>query len=173
MAGDSGVFDTESGAFTTMKTTKVWRWDDILFGVAGSPRATQIIQHWLPSKGVIDQFAAHDGTVENYMVTCLLPAIKNLFDEHGFGEHENDVASMDATFLVGAREQLFELQSDYAMMAVSPSYHSIGSGRDTALGALDILVKSKKSPENILKEALLATEKHNAFVRRPFVFVST
>jgi ATP-dependent protease HslVU (ClpYQ) peptidase subunit len=173
MAGDSGGFETESGSVTLSRTVKVWKLGQIVFGSAGSYRAIQIIQHWLPNKGIAEKFDASDSSVDSFMVTSLLPTMKSLLEEHGFGETENEHTSMDAVFLIGAKGQLFELQSDYSMITVAGPYHAVGSGRDIATGALDILNKSKKSPENILKEALITAEKYNAFVRRPFVFVST
>jgi ATP-dependent protease HslVU (ClpYQ) peptidase subunit len=167
LAGDSGGFETDSGSIALSRTVKVWRWGQIVFGGAGSYRAIQIIQHWLADKGVSAQFAVHDGSAENFMVTSLLPAMKGLLEEHGFGEVENDHASMDAVFLIGAKGQLFEFQSDYSMISIEAPFHAIGSGRDVAIGALDILNKSKKAPDNLLKEALITAEKYNAFVRRP------
>lgn len=173
LAGDSGGFETDSGAVMLSRTAKVWKWEQLVFGGAGSYRAIQIIQHWLSDKGVVKQFDSHDGTVESFMVICLLPTMKKLLEEHNFGETENEHASADVAFIVGAKGQLFEFQSDYSMISVAQPFHAIGSGRDIAIGALNVLNKTKKTPENILKEALASAEKFNAFVRRPFVFAHT
>ena len=173
LAGDSGGIESESGAITLSRTVKVWKWGPLLFGGAGSYRAIQIIQHWLCDQEVATQFAVQEVTVEKFMVTSLLPAMKRILEEHSFGEIENEHASIDAAFLIGAKGQLFEFQTDYSMIAVGTPFHAIGSGRDVAMGALDVLNKTKKAPETILKDALNTAEKYNAFIRRPFVFVNT
>jgi len=174
LGADTGAYDSDGGGEVLMtNTAKVWRWEDFVFGTAGSYRAIQILHRWLPDPELLMQFQAAT-SVENFMVLRLVPAIKELFETHNHGTKTNDESEHGSTLLIGAKGKLFALYADYAVLQIRIAYHAIGAGGAAALGAMYVLTQNTRlRPETILERALAASEEHCVYVREPFTIVST
>ena len=174
LGADTGAYDADdAGGVLVTNTAKVWRWEDFVFGTAGSYRAIQILHRWLPDSELLMQFQAAD-SVEDFMVLKLVPAIKEVFETHNYGTQINGEAVHGSTLLIGARGKLWALYDDYAVLQIRSTYHAIGSAADTGLGAMYVLTSNTRlRPETIIERTLEAAAAHCAYVRGPFTIVST
>lgn len=158
---------------------KVWSERGFVFGGSGSYRAIQLVRHYLDYSDLEKKHQETEDT-EAFMVKEMVPAIKQVFENHGFSKKSNEVSSQDSDFLIGVGSDLYTLQDDYATLEVVGPFYAIGSGNTYALGALDILTQSLAQNSfdtqtfdpnsEILRRALQASAKLCATVNEPYTF---
>lgn len=164
IGGDS--LASGSSDSTVIRTPKVFRTGDFLFGVCGSLRAIGLLR-----------FAFHPPSrpfamdLECYFMTEFLNALRQCFYDGGFTHESSNVESFYGGMLIGYRGRLFEMGGDFGVLEPLHGYSAIGSGGDFALGAL-YATQRTRSPVNRLMYALSAAEEHGQGVRRPFVVES-
>lgn len=148
------------------KQPKVFRVDEFIFGYTSSFRMGQIIEHYFstPEKTEgMDDFA--------YMVKRVVPHIKSLFRDHGYGT-EKDGEFIGGVFLIGYNSRLYEIQSDFQVGENISMVNGVGCGDDLAMGAMSALEDSGLSGKDIVMKALKIAESMSAGVRGPFHIVS-
>jgi hypothetical protein len=150
------------------KDAKMFRTGGYLVSFTGSYRMGQLLQYELtlnpPFPGV-DPFA--------YMVSVVIPAIRNTFKEGGFLARENE-REEGGVFLVGFSGRLFFVHSDFQVGETITPYFAVGSGAQNALGALHAAYTltppaNALQAKSILLTALSAAALWNAAVREPFL----
>ncbi len=133
-----------------------------LIGSAGSARARQLLQHvWKPP--------LHDPSKSDleYMVTDVAEGIRACLKGGGYAAKDNEHEKFDSAFLIGYRGQLYAVYGDYQVEIEQAAFNAIGSGAETALGAMQ--VTQDVEPKERIRMALCAAERFNAGVRGPFV----
>lgn len=143
---------------------KVFRKGNMIFGFTTSYRMGQLIRYKLD----IPEFRSDKKSIEEYMYTEFIDAVRKTLKEGGFAKINNGEES-GGTFLVGFSGRLFEVSDDFQILEPADKFYSCGSGMYYALGALHILKEDRSMPaEDKIKKALEAAEYYNPYVRRPF-----
>lgn len=154
---------------------KVFRVGELLIGMAGSPRAADLIRYKLelpfrdPRSGPDDD--------HRYLVTDVASAVKNLIWKSGAEDEDQDTL-MAAVGLIGYRGRLYDMHGDYQVGQNRMPYGAVGSGGHVALGVLYALHTSSPSPalsepRSALEIALAAAEEFTPYVRKPWTYVTT
>jgi ATP-dependent protease HslVU (ClpYQ) peptidase subunit len=148
--------------------SKMFRHGDLLMGVAGSNRASQLLQYNL----VIPEHPAGMDT-RQWLITAFVPAVRVCLKEGGFAKKENEVESTtDGVALIGYRGALWTLHTDYQIASYRDAFTVIGCGDEHALGALAALVGDPLPPTEKLRRALQVAADLNMGVRPPFDYVT-
>lgn len=143
------------------KDRKIFKKGEMLFGVCGSYRIMQVLRFCL-------EIPKHEHGLDTfeYMVTKLVPAIRDCLASHGAKKKENEVSAQSASYLIGYRKRLFEIEGDFQVGEVFGQFNAAGCGADIAMGSL--FSSRITSPKEKLLESLRASEAFSAGVRRPF-----
>lgn len=108
-----------------------------------------------------------------YMVKTFIPNLINLFQNNIKREAETD---RGANFLLGANNQLFEIQPDYSVLVPERGFAVAGCGGDVAMGSLITTTKyfdDNLSPKDHILYALRAAADYCCGVSGPFVIINT
>lgn len=108
-----------------------------------------------------------------YMVKTFIPNLINLFQNNIKGEAETD---RGANFLLGANNQLFEIQPDYSVLVPERGFAAVGCGGPVAMGSLITTTKyfgDNLSPKDHILYALRAATDYCCGVSGPFVIINT
>ncbi len=162
IAGDSAAVGNLS--LTIRKDRKVFRNGDFLIGFTTSFRMGQLLQHTFKPPECPSWDEEH--TIERYMATTFVDAVRDCFKAGGFAQKNSEQES-GGMFLVGFQGRLFCIFSDYQVGEALDGYDAIGCGSDIALGVLYATPTMK--PKKRLELALQAAEHHSAGVRLPFI----
>jgi len=160
-AGVSGL------SVSVRKDPKVFKRGEFIFGFTSSFRMGQLLMC-----GDLDlkkQKENEDTYV--YMVSTFIDSVRYLFKKGGFLNIDNNEES-GGTFLVGYKNRLFSIESDFQVGEVYDEYCAVGCGENYALGSLYTTKNLELTPEIRINKALEAAEYHNAGVRKPFNMVS-
>jgi len=121
--------------------------------------------------------------MERFLVTQLVPVVRQTFADHGFSKTARFTSPADPTvseegqevgglFLLGVAGQIFEIRQDYQVARPAARYSAVGHGAPVALGALHALEEFPElSLQDRARQALEAAEAYSAAVRGPFHFV--
>jgi len=147
---------------------KVFINNNCIIGISGSPRMGQLLRYsFIPPKLYTED------NIMSYMVNDFINGIRNTFKNAGFSEKINDVESFgNSYFMVGIKNKLFTIFSDYQVDEHSLPFTAIGSGQEYALGSLFSTINLEISPEEKIKIALDASSTFNPFVRPPYTILS-
>lgn len=104
--------------------------------------------------------------IYRYMTVDFINAVRDCLKTGGWAKKDSEKES-GGVFLVGYRERLFVIDSDYQVGETLDGYMAVGSGDQVALGAL--YAAQKLPPLVRIRLALEAAERWNAGVRGPFV----
>lgn len=142
---------------------KVFRNGPMLFGVAGSPRLSQLLQYALT-------IPDHDPRVgfDKYLTTTFIDAVRECLKKYGCAEKEKEVeqAAGHSAWLVASEGQLRAVYADYQIGIPSEGFIAVGCGDQIARGALYATPHLKGRERAEL--ALQAAERCSAGVRAPF-----
>jgi len=160
MGGDSLV---SSGGYSRIKREKkVYRVDEFLIGSAGSIRGSNLLRFSLniPKNTGKDNF--------KYMVTVVVPIIRDLFKDEGYSKVDNNVEGINAQLLIGYRGVVYNLYGDFQVDIYAEDFTAVGSGKTYAVGAMEALNKTTLSPKEKIISALEIVGKYNTFVGAPY-----
>lgn len=153
---------------TIRKDPKVFRNSELLIGITSSFRMGQIMRF----KFVPPPIPAGMDLYE-YMVVHFVDRVRAALKEGGFAEVQNSV-ERGGNFIVGVRERIFTIGTDFQVGENVEGFASVGSGADYALGALDTLrTLPNLSGEQIVERALQTAAKFTGSVRAPFVILAS
>lgn len=173
MAGDH--IGTDGYDVEVQSRSKVFRNGDFVVGYTSSFRMGQLLEHvWEPPK---KHKECKD--IMTYMVKCVVPSIIKLFEENKFMRVVSDSnasarksvngQAYGGEFLIGYKNHLFKIQSDFAVLECIKPYDSIGAGEDYAKGAFEIMSNLnylfQYEPKTLLAEVLKAVENQSALVK--------
>jgi len=161
MGGDSAfVSDWD---MTILPNQKVFIRSGAVFGVAGNPRALNLLRYHMQIP------PTQEADLLSYMATSFLDAMRECFKSNGYAVKDNEFEYIGSNILVGCAGKLFSYDSNYYVSEVS-DYTAIGSGAVAALGAM--YATPKVSPAKRVQIALEAAERLSIGVRGPFQIVS-
>lgn len=108
-----------------------------------------------------------------YMVKTFIPNLITLFRNNIPSESETN---RGANFLLGAKNQLFEVQNDYSVLVPEHGFTAVGCGENVAMGSLITTTNyfsDNLSPVDHILFALRATADVCCGVQGPFVIINT
>ena len=144
--------------------------DEIVFGGTTSFRMLQLLQY---SNSLFDELSVSKNKIDHeYMVSKFIPNLQKLFSEGGFEEVNNGVKE-SGVFLLGYKDNLFKVQSDYSVLENETNYNACGCGEDFALGSLKTTEGMDISPEVKIRKALQAASAFSTGVAPPFIIINT
>lgn len=107
------------------------------------------------------------------MTTKFIDKVRRHFKEGGYIKVDSSRES-GGFFLVGYKNRLFEVDSDFQVGESYTPYTSLGCGADYALGVIYGLREEKaEDPKGLIIKALEAAEFFSGGVRAPFNIVNT
>jgi ATP-dependent protease HslVU (ClpYQ) peptidase subunit len=161
MGGDSaGVAEYD---LTTRADPKVFANGSFLIGYTSSFRMGQLLRYKFKPP-----YHRPEISIEEYMMTDFIDAVRQCFKDNGYAEVNNNRETA-GIFLVGYRDRLFMIGSDYQVGESLNKFDAVGCGGVFALGSLN---STAGDPKERIRKALETAEKFSAGVRGPFVILS-
>ncbi|MDB5042182.1 MAG: hypothetical protein JWN27_2908 [Candidatus Eremiobacteraeota bacterium] len=156
-----------SGLRVTQRVApKVFINGPMVFGFTSSFRMGDLLQHAFT---VPEQRGSE--SVDKYMRTTFIDAVRSCLKTGGFARKENEV-ERGGTFLVGYEGRLFYIDSDYQVGESTDGFDAVGCGDEFARGAMAILRAGPSvDVEAKLRRALEVAAKYSGGVSPPFAFV--
>lgn len=148
------------------KDPKVFKVGDFVIGCTSSFRMIQLLRFSLQLPKVYP-----DADIYQYMCTEFINAVRTCFRNGGFLRLDSNVES-GGKFLVGYKDRLFVIESDYQVGENEKKYDAVGCGEPFALGALDAMADNIPAEEMINKALIIAAYRSGG-VRPPFIIEST
>jgi ATP-dependent protease HslVU (ClpYQ) peptidase subunit len=144
IGGDSA----SSSALEIEKTRvkKVFRRGRFLIGYTTSFRMGQILQYQLEVTKQVDEQSDLE-----YLSTTFIDAVRKCLKVGGFRKTENEQEE-GGEFLVGYKDKLYTVYSDFQVNTNADGFAAIGCGASYALG--NMWGSSNKRPEKRIKQAL-------------------
>lgn len=145
---------------------KIYRVGAMIIGFTTSFRMGQLLGYSL-------SLPLHhsDVTVERYMATAFIDAVRSCLKTGGFAKSENGVES-GGDFIVAYQRRLFIVHSDYQIAETTNDYAAVGCGFDLALGSLHTSGSAKArslfTAEERVRLALEAADTFSAGVCAPY-----
>jgi ATP-dependent protease HslVU (ClpYQ) peptidase subunit len=139
-----------------------------LFGFAGSYRMGQLLMY---ANGLLDRRDEQNINHE-YLVTKFIPNVRSLFQSQGF-ERNNSGEAEGGVFILGIKDKLYGVYSDYQVAESSYNYLAMGSGECHALGSLHTTEDLDMKPEERIIKALLVAQEFAVGVEAPFYIMNT
>ena len=147
--------------------SKVFKNGSFVMAFTTSFRMGQLLQHkFKPPRHLSAK------TVEEYMVTTFVDAIRKCFKNAGFATKTGRGEEQGGQFLVGYKGRLFTIEVDYQVAEQEQPYAAVGCGAQVALGSLHTSDGMGVTPNGRLLLALEAAQEHIALVVGPFRFVA-
>lgn len=157
MGGDSAGVDGLN--ITIRADEKVFTNGPFIIGFTTSFRMGQLLRYkFSPPEQTI-----HQDNMQ-YMVTTFIDAVRKCFEDNEFGEKRKG-----GNFLVGYREQLYNIDVDFQVGIPGILYDAVGCGSNIALGAM--YAASKLDPNKRIITALEAASAFSGGVAPPFRIV--
>ena len=145
-----------------IKQSKVFAKGEFLIGYTTSFRMGQIIERFLTPPPILPNKKLY-----YYMIDDFVPAIMKILKDHNWATNK-DNKETGGVFIVGIRDSLFKIQSDYSINEYHDDFMTCGCGEDHANGSLfnDTLNKAA------VIRALKAASHFSAMVGPPFKVLS-
>lgn len=107
-----------------------------------------------------------------YIVTKFIPNIISLFESGGYAKN-NSGEKKGGIFLLGYKDKLFKIESDFQVGESMLNYDACGCGEDYALGSLATSESMDTTPIDRIHKALQAASKFSPGVAPPFYIMNT
>ena len=159
------------------KDRKVFKTGEFLIGTTGSPRAHQLLQFNLSinidtaSKKKFD----FDNDIFEFMCTNVVDEIRKILKKGGLTQIKDGVEECDSHFLIGIRDRLFAIYTDFQVAELTCNYMAVGCGDDFAMGSMFTTqhLNRETGPKEILTTALKAASEYSSYVGPPYHILST
>lgn len=163
IGGDSaGVTDLN---VTLRKDGKVFKNGEFVIGCTSSFRMIQLLKYSFKPPEVYNK------EVHEYMCTDFINEVRKTFETGGYLQTFKEGDEKGGTFLIGYKNRLFKIDSDFQVAETIQGYDACGCGEEYALGS--IYNTTKTNVESIVKDALKCAENFSGAVRRPFTIYHT
>lgn len=153
---------------TDRKVFKLKDTDNALLGFTSSYRMGQLLMY---ASGLIDKRDEPDIDHE-YLVTKFIPNVIKLFENGGYSRN-NSGEKVGGCFLLGYKDKLYNIQSDFQVGESIHKFDACGSGEDFAKGSLHSTEGSELTPQERITKALESAEQFSVGVQRPFYIMNT
>lgn len=175
--GDSVIVGADAcistgDSVSVISDKKIFRRGDMVFGVCGTVRFLNVVKH------VFKPPAFHGKSFPRYLSAEMLPLLQRTLIEGGCLATSKDdgTAYQDGNLLVIHDGKIYEVGHDFAVVDSGSEYAAIGSGGEIALGALHVLVATRRihklAVRSMLRKALEASAHHSGSVSPPFTFLT-
>lgn len=165
IGADSRV--TTGWSYHTLADPKVFKNGKFIIGVCGHLRTLQILRYvFTPPQQYED-----DIDDMKYMVSKFADAMKKCLKEAGVSHIQDNVEHVHGAFLIGYKNEIYEVGPDYSVLRLTDPYLAEGSGMDYALGSL--VATEGKPPKERVISALKAAAKYDLFVGPPFTVITS
>ena len=132
-----------------LRVAKVFRLGEFIIGYTTSFRMGQILQHHLSIEP-----KQENEPDEAYLVRVFIEAARKCLKDFGFTTVDKNVES-GGVFLVGYRQRLYRVSSDFQITEFEERLDAVGRGREYALGAM--LALRDVTPVDRIQQALSIT----------------
>lgn len=148
--------------YTVREDKKVFKKGNMIFGFTSSFRMGQILQYKL----IIPEHPLGMSDIE-YMSSCFIDEVRKCLRDNGFAEKDKEV-ERGGVFLVGYKNNIYKIESDYQVGIRRGNYNTTGNGEDVSLGVMFATEKSTMNPEDRIRLALKASANFKVGVCSPF-----
>lgn len=140
-----------SNSFIKMEAnrTKVFKKDNFIFGVCGSPRVAQLLKYKL---SIPRRFMGQ--SMEEYIYTSFTDSVISVLDENNALEIKDGLKKFRGSFLFGFENRLYEMESNFQALEDSRGFNACGSGEYHAMASLYSTKDLEVKPEERLKKAI-------------------
>ncbi len=155
-----------------LQQKKVFKLNDTpnaILGFSGTIRDLNLLQY---AENLIDKRDEPD-IDHKYIVTKFIPNVIKLFNNNLRNQTDNGISEFESYFLLGYKNKLWLIESNYAVFETTDNYQAIGSGVNYALGSLYTTENSKLTPIERIHLALQAASKFSTGVSAPFYIINT
>lgn len=149
------------------KDTKVFKKGAFVIGCTSSFRMIQLLRFKLVLPDI------NDKDIYEYLCTDFIDAVRECFSEGGFLQKDKDNQELGGQFLVGYKDRLFMVDSDFQVAESDNDYSCIGCGESYAMGALYAVENEEINAYEKVYKALHAAALFSPFVGEPFYCEST
>lgn len=150
------------------KVFKLKDTENAILGYTSSFRMGQLLMY---AKGLID--SRDEPNIDHeYLVTKFIPNVIRLFEDGGYNRN-NSGEKTGGHFLLGYKDKLYKIESDYQVGESINQYDACGSGEEFALGSLHSTQDLGLKPEDRIHYALLAASEFSIGVQAPFYILNT
>ncbi len=165
IGGDScGVLS--NGDRWVRKDPKVFKVGEFSIGYTTSFRMGQILRFkFKPSKPPRDNEKLYE-----YMVVKFVDELRKTFQKAGFGSTGQGNGDEGGLFLVGIRNRLFKVESNYQVAETADKFDSVGCGYPFALGSLEST--GGDTPLRRILQALATAAKFHGGVHAPYRIIN-
>ena len=163
IGGDSAATDGNLG-IRVRADDKVFRKDEMIFGVTGSVRLVQLLRYsFIPPNQAVgqDDFG--------YLCSSWIYCLSKCLQDNGCSKVENNEVEIPGEFLVGFNGNLYHVYADMQVANNALLYDACGCASDYALGVMAVVCEDDMEPEEKITKALEVAEEFSAGVRGPFV----
>ena len=144
---------------------------DVIMGVCGSYRNMDLLRY---SKCLFPEIDFYKNPEINhqYMVNTFIPSVISLFQNNNPSASETN---RGCEFIIGVKNKLFIIQSDYSVLEPQNGIATIGSGEETSYGSMYTTTKHYPDihPVDHIKYALKAKKTKSMGVHKPFIIINT
>ena len=169
MGGDSAAVSGLSRS--CRKDPKVFRRGDFIMGFTVSFRYGQILQYEFDPPELPTNCKSGKA-LHKFMVTQFIPELRETLRQHGWLKIQDGIEE-NGYLIVGIRNFLFEVDTDFQVGWPAESFAACGCGEDYALGALAILDNVEIEAEEKVKLALAAAARFSAGVMPPYKIIKS
>jgi ATP-dependent protease HslVU (ClpYQ) peptidase subunit len=152
-----------------------------LLGAAGDVRAINILHHVFQPPTPPPNLRGKK--LDQFFTAKFIPALRECFDAQGYSvpdlnENKEHIAEQGSSILVAINGTIYIVDGDYSWASESNGIYSVGSGSSYALGAMQVLLRSKKTTLHQAKSsalrALAIASKFDPYTGPPYqTFVQT
>lgn len=164
MGGDSLAL---SGCDVAERQGKVFIWGNLIIGISGSVRVSQLVEYGLPTHESIGSQDREEPDLV-YLVNKFIPAIRDILKQGGYTKIESGVESIQDIILIGMNGNIYKMYSDFAVCKPDGKFAAIGSGEAFALGALAVEQITSGNVEEKIWKALEVSAKFNVGIGPPY-----
>lgn len=143
---------------------------DVVMGSTSTFRHIDLLKY---SEILFPEIDRYKGTEvdHEYMVKTFIPNLIDLFQR---GIRSESEINRGANFLVGAKNKLFEIQSDYSVL-VPERFAAVGCGENVAMGSLLTTTRlcPNLTPQEHILAALRSATEYCCGVAGPYILINT
>jgi ATP-dependent protease HslVU (ClpYQ) peptidase subunit len=151
-------------SITVRSDQKVFRNGPFVMGFTSSFRMGQLLRYSFTPPAVPDK------NLDRYMSVDFVDGVRECLKDGGFLTNHGG-QEVGGTFLVGIRDQLYLIDSDFQVGKPTDGYDAVGCGEEFAKGSLYSTIGN--DPKLRVREALKAASHHSAGVTGPYTVLKT
>lgn len=141
---------------------KVFRNGPFVMGFTSSFRMGQLLRY---SLSVPEQTS--EQTDDRFMCTTFIDTVRKCLKDGGYAR-KKDGEETGGIFLVGYKDRMYKIESDFQVGRSRRGYEAVGCGENYALASLWETSNTKARPKIRVLRALKCAEEFSAGVRSPF-----